>query len=288
MILLTGCGPIGSRLFESMKKDMNVIALCDKDEPQPPIGFKAYDISRSEEIASVVNEIKPAKIILTEEIPSVGYCEHNRMDAMEFNTRSVRFFAEAAARVNAKLAYISSAYVLDGRKEGGMYTEDDMINPINVYGETKLMGEVNVDRTPDFLVMRIGELYGDYDDNFVMVVYQSLSYGQKVELARDMYFSPVYVDDAAEAVKLLSLKGMSGRYNVAGPERISHYEFGLMIARTFGYSEDLIVPLSMDELGMEIKMPQDTSLDISKLSPLMKLRTCKEGLEAVKKSLMGT
>ncbi len=284
MILVVGCGPAGAAIREALK-DKEVAQACDKEYPSPASGCIGYDIKSNADIARVVKQVQPRQLILTEEIPSVEYCENNRLDAMEFNTRGVRFFVEAANPLRARVIYLSSAHVFDGRKSGGLYTEYDHVNPINVYGETKLMGEVAVDKAVDHLTLRVGEVYGDYPDNFVKFTLAGLSYGQKIELARDMYFSPVYIEDVAKAVRLMAMEGMSGLYNLAGPGRISHYEMGLRIARAFGLNEDLLVPLSTEEMGFTVRMPGDLSLDTSKISTIIKIRGVDEGLEAMKRSM---
>ncbi len=286
MILVVGCGPAGAAIHEALK-DKEAAQACDKEHPSPASGCIGYDIKSSADIARVVKQVQPRQLILTEEIPGVEYCENNRLDAMEFNTRGVRFFVEAASPLRARVIYLSSAYVFDGRKSGGLYTEYDHVNPINVYGETKLMGEVAVDKATDHLTLRMGEVYGDFPDNFVKFTLSSLSYGQKLELARDMYFSPVYIEDVAGAVRLMALESMSGLYNLAGPERISHYEMGLRIAKAFGLQEKYLVPVSADDLGMTVRMPRDLSLDVSKVTTIMKIRGIDEGLAAMKKTLEG-
>jgi dTDP-4-dehydrorhamnose reductase len=285
MILVVGCGPAGSAIYNALSKDNEVKQACDKEHPAPASGCITYDIKNSSDIANVVRQTVPEKLVLTEEVSSVEYCENNRLDAMEYNTRGVRFFVEAAAILRSKAIYLSSVYVFDGRKVGGLYTEYDHVNPINVYGETKLMGEVAVDKAADHLTLRMGEVYGNYPDNFVKHILDSLLYGQKLELARDMYFSPIYLDDVAQAVCLLAKENMSGLYDLAGPERISHYEMGIRIARVFGLKEDLLVPLSMEEMGFTVRMPKDLSMDISKLGALIKIKGIEEGLEAMKKAM---
>lgn len=284
MILVVGCGPVGSAIHEALK-DEEVAWACDKEFPSPGAGCMGYDIKNGADVSRVVKQVKPGQLILTEEIASAEYCEKNRLDAMEFNTRGVRFFVEAAGPFRARIVYLSSAYIFDGRKSGGLYTEYDHVNPINVYGETKLMGEVAVDKATDHLTLRLGDVYGDFPDNFVKFALSSLSYGQKIELARDMYCSPIYIEDVARAVRSMALENRSGLYNLAGPERISHYEMGLRIARAFDLKDDLLVPLSMEEMGLTVRMPKDLSLDISKISALIKIRGIDEGLEAMKKAM---
>ncbi len=176
---------------------------CDHTCPDIPRGYQTYDAMSAESISGIVNEIHPSVLVLAEEASDVEYCEQHRMDAMQFNTRSVRFFADAAPKAGSRVVYRSTPFVFDGRKPGGLYTETDKVNPINVYGETKLMGEVHVDKVREFLIVRVGELYGSYPENFVSHVYDQIKTGQKVELARDMYFSPILIDDAVNAIKTL-------------------------------------------------------------------------------------
>ena len=283
MLLVTGCGPLGSRLVKTLGKAGEVKCVCDKEHAGSEC--LKYDIKNNDEIAGIVNELKPAKMVLTEDLPDIEYCEQNRMYAMEYNTRGTRYFVEAGIAAGSRVTYVSTAYVFDGRKADGMYTEDDKVNPINVYGETRLMGEVATDKAPDYLIFRMGEAYGDYSGNFVKKVYDSLKAGVTIELARDMYFSPIFIDDAAEAVAKLVSENMNGVYNLAGPERISQYEMGLKIAKVFGLREDLLVPLSADELGLTVRMPRDLSLDVSKILMIAKIRGIDEGLEALKKSM---
>jgi dTDP-4-dehydrorhamnose reductase len=283
MLLVTGCGPLGSRLVKTLGGAGEVKCACDKEHAGSEC--LKYDIKNSEEITRIVSELKPAKMVLTEEIPDIEYCERNSMYAMEYNTRGTRFFVEAGIAAGSRVTYVSTAYVFDGRKLGGMYTEDDKVNPINAYGETRLMGEVATDKAPDYLTFRMGEAYGNYSDNFVKLVYDSLKSGVTFELARDMYFSPIYIDDAAEAITKLVTENMNGLYNLAGPDRISQYEMGLKIAKVFGLKEELIVPLSADELGLTVRMPRDLSLDVSKIMMVTKIRGIDDGLKAMKKSM---
>jgi dTDP-4-dehydrorhamnose reductase len=292
MIIVTGCNPLARGLVSALggvlAKGEVAIGACDSSNPEMPGGFLTYDVLSEESITQLVSKQRPKALVLTEEIDSLEYCEHERMDAMQYNTRSVRFFTEAARKHNARVVYRSTAFVFDGRKPGGLYTETDKVNPLNVYGETKLMGEVYTDKVPEFLIVRVGELYGAFPGNFASHVSDSLRYGEKVELARDMYFSPIYVDDAVRAIRELVVNDMAGFFNVAGPERVSHFEFGARVAKALGLNADLIVPMSADEMGLTVPMPRDTSLDTAKLSALLKVRGADEGLAAMKAAAAGT
>jgi dTDP-4-dehydrorhamnose reductase len=286
MILVTGCGPLGAGLVKALEGQV-AKGACDGSNTERPRGFLTYNFEKEQDISRIVDVEKPQVVVLTEEIDNIEYCEQHRMDAMYYNTRAQRYFAEAAQHVGARIAFRSSALVFDGRKSGGLYTEEDHANPINVYAETKLMGETAVDRTKDFLIFRLGETYGGHTGDFVTLLLDNAEHGEKTELADDMYFSPIYIDDAVKAVKELVLNGMTGFYNVAGPERLSHYEFGLKIARAFGFSEDLVVPVKMADLNLTVRMPQDVSLNTAKLSMLVKVRDAEQGLAVLKAAAAG-
>jgi dTDP-4-dehydrorhamnose reductase len=281
MILITGCNPLGCRLVDALSTEL-AKGACDQNCPEIPRGWLTYDALSQESISRLVEEQHPSVIILTEEIDNISYCQEHRKDAMELNTRAVRFFTEAANKVGARVVYRSTAFVFDGRKPGGLYTETDKVNPINVFGETKLMGEVHTDKVPGFLVVRMGELYGAYEDNFASYVRDLMKCGEKLDFAKDMYFSPILLDDAVNAIRILTVNKMAGFYNVAGPERISHYDFARRITAEFGISDDFAVPKDSGDLGLTVAMPLDTSLDASKLSTLMKVRGIDEGLAAMK------
>ncbi len=284
MIIVTGCNPLSTRIVNAMTAE-TARGACDQTCPDIPRGYQTYDAMSAESISGIMNELHPSVLVLAEEASDVEYCEQHRVDAMQFNTRSVRFFADAAPKVGSRVVYRSTPFVFDGRKPGGLYTETDTVNPINVYGETKLMGEVHVDKVREFLIVRVGELYGSYPENFVSHVYEQIKSGQKVELARDMYFSPILIDDAVKAIKTLTVNRMNGWYNIAGPDRVSHYEFGKKIAAVFGLGEDLIMPVSAAEIGMTVRMPMDTSLDITKLSTLVKVHSIDQGLFAMRANM---
>lgn len=284
MILVTGCGPLGQALFNALSTEM-VKGICELTNLEIPRGYLTYDVEKPGEITKLVEEERPDLVVLTEEINNVEYCEKNRVDAMHYNTRSTRYFTEAAIKAGARIVYISSASVFDGRKPGGLYLEEDRVNPLNVYAETKLMGEVATDKASNFLIIRPGEIYGDFPDNIASYILSNLKAGEKVELATDMYFSPIYLDDAVKAIKMLTVNNIEGIFNIAGPERISHYEFGRRIASVFSCSEDLIVPVGSDSLGMTVLLPKDTSLDTGKLAPLIKISGLEEGLGAMKAAI---
>ena len=170
------------------------------------------------------------------------------------------------------LVYISTDYVFDG--ERGFYSEDDVPNPVNYYGLTKLLGEVAVSSSlPDnSLIVRVSGLYGYSPTgkrNFGITALEKMLKNEEVKAFTDQYLSPTYVPFLAEKLLRLVERGseINGVVHVAG-ERVSRYEFALLLARILGRDQELVKPTSMEELRLPARRPRDSSLDTSRAQAL--------------------
>ena len=81
----------------------------------------------------------------------------------------------------------------------------------------------------------------------------------------DVYFTPILINHLADVIFELSDDGASGIFNVVGRERLSKYDFGLRVAKTFGYQENQIYPISVKELNLQADRPKDMSLSCVKV-----------------------
>lgn len=179
----------------------------------------------------------------------------------------------AARIVKSHLIYVSTDYVFDGTK--GMYREDDIPNPINYYGLTKLIAEVLVSSS-DLLytIIRPSAIYGvgGSKKSFAEFVAEKLSKGEEVKALVDQYVSPtlnvLLAKVIAEAVELKPM----GILHVAG-ERMSRYEFAIKIAEALNLPKELIKETSVADMKTWIaKRPKDSSLDTSKARYLLKTK----------------
>jgi dTDP-4-dehydrorhamnose reductase len=237
MILIVGAnGMLGQDLMQLLSGDIRGVDIAD------------IDISSLESVKRVLLTLKPSIVINAAAYTDVDGCETNRELAMLVNGEGVGNLARTAAKIGARLVQISTDYVFDGGK-GSPYLEDDPVNPLSVYGETKLAGEVNARLAPDVLLVRTQWLYGVHGKNFVETMLRLAGERTELSVVDDQIGSPTWTVDLGLAIKALLEKGCSGTYHVANAGYCSWNEF----ARTI-----------FCEAGIEITVKKTTTLELNR------------------------
>ena len=139
-------------------------------------GYKVYAFGRKEmditdcfKVMSVLQEIIPDIVIHCAAYTKVDLAEVNKDEAFLINAIGARNVAVASEKVKAKLVYISTDYVFDGKRGTG-YHEFDSVSPINVYGASKYAGEeLTRNFHSRYFIVRTSWLYGKYGNNFVAI-----------------------------------------------------------------------------------------------------------------------
>lgn len=225
------------------------------------------DITDKNEVKRVFGKVKPDIVIHTAAVTNVDRCENDKSYASRVNAEGTKILAEACNQAGARIVYVSTDYVFDGEK--GLYTEEDMPNPVNYYGLSKLMGEKYVvELSERFVILRTSVLYGVHPEkpNFVMWVIKSLKEKKRLTVVEDHYNSPTLANNLAEVILEIFDKQLKGIYHTAGSERISRYLFALKIAETFNFDVNLIQPIQMSELkAWTARRPKDSSLCVDKI-----------------------
>ena len=269
-LLVVGSGLLGSNLAKIAVNEFTAFTTYN-EHPLDMEGCKSYylDITNREDI-TLIQKLNPDYIIHTAALTNVDHCERDKRLAWNINVEGTKHIAEIARKINAKLIYISTDYVFDGNK--GMYKEDAPTNPIDYYGETKLEGEKIVKDLGDCIIVRPSVLYGwnPIKLNFVTWVIQELKKGKEINIVNDQFNSPTLVDNLAELILELIEEEGEGIFHVSGSERINRYDFAIKIAETFDLNNDLIKPITSDQLNWIAKRPMDSSLDVSKISRIKK------------------
>ncbi|MCH4816147.1 MAG: NAD(P)-dependent oxidoreductase [Saccharolobus sp.] len=210
-----------------------------------------------------ITKKKPEVIINTAAFTDVDRCEVEREKAFKINAEAVRHIVRASRVVEAYLIQISTDYVFDGNK--GLYKEDDLPNPINYYGLTKLLGEKYALSYDDTVIVRTSGIFRN--KGFPVYVYKSLKEGKEV-LAFKGFYSPISAKKLAEVINELIIYKKTGVINIAG-ERISRYDLAQKIKELYNLSGKVIEVDSVE--GWIAKRPFDSSLDISKAKKLVSI-----------------
>ncbi len=263
VLVMGGSGLLGSKLVGELSGKCRVFASYNS-HPWAYCDFP-LDVTNRGDVQHLINKISPDVIVHAAALTGVDYCESNKREAWAVNVNGTRNIVEASEKVGSGLVYISTDYVFDGGR--GAYTEDDHLNPLCYYGETKLEGERIVRELDDYVIARTSVLYGWHSrPNFVTWAIGELKQGHRIDIVRDQFNSPTLADDLAEVVLELIETGDGGIFHVSGSERISRYDFTKKIAEIFELDEALVNPVTSDELDWIAKRPLDSYLDVSKVS----------------------
>lgn len=161
--------------------------------------------------------------------------------------------------------FTSTDLVFDGLNPP--YREEDPVSPVNTYAEQKALAEEGIlRRYPDAVVCRMPLMFGDpgpAGESFIQPMLHAMQKGRELQLFVDEYRTPVSGRDAAHGI-FLSLERIGGIIHLGGPERISRYDFGRLLARVFHFSEAQCVPCLQKDVPMPAPRSKDVSLDSSR------------------------
>jgi len=144
----------------------------------------------------------------------VDRCEREPDSAARVNGSGTRVVVEAAAERRARVVYLSTDYVFDGRKRGE-YEVDDPPAPLNAYGRSKLAGEEAVLASKENLIVRTSWVFGD-GRNFVRTILDAARRGGRLRVVDDQVGRPTWANDVAAALAHLIRSGATGVLHVAG------------------------------------------------------------------------
>lgn len=256
-------GQVGEHLFNSIRASgtwiLGTYSSCPVDGACP------LDIRDRSQIELLLKSAKPSVVYLPASITNVDYCEANPEESYKTNVDGIYNVLEVANKVGAKLVYFSSDYIFDGKS--GPYEEDDITNPICVYGRHKLLAERYITFESDnYLIIRTTGVYGweKQGKNFVYRLINTLKEGKTIRVPTDQISTPTYAPNLAQVVVELVEKGKSGVYNVAGTQRCSRYEFACEVARIYDLDTSLIYPVSTKELNQSAPRPLEAGLIVDK------------------------
>jgi len=176
-----------------------------------------------------IADLAPEAIIHAASLTDVDACERDPAEAFRVNAQGTHRVADAAAKVGARLVYLSTDYVFDGAK-AEPYTESDPVNPLNAYGRSKLMGEQAVlAACPTALIVRTSWLYGVHGKNFVKTILALAARQSEMQVVNDQRGSPTYARELASVIGDLLRQKVQGIVHAGGEGECTRYEFAQAI-----------------------------------------------------------
>jgi dTDP-4-dehydrorhamnose reductase len=271
-ILVTGASGLLGLNLSLLEMGMHSIVGVDRSRlAGTPFEIIKADLLDPEVEHRILDKVKPDAVIHTAALANLDACEEQPETARLLNAELPGELAAACARRGIAMMHISTDAVFDGTKDG-VYTEEDATNPQGTYARTKLQGEQNVlSANPGAVVVRVNffgwSLGGmrSLPEFFI----NNLSAGKRADGFTDVFFCPLFVGDLAEILIKMLTKRLNGIYHVVGSESLSKYDFGVAIARRFGFDESLIVPVSVEESGLKARRSHNLRLSVHKLSTVL-------------------
>ncbi len=239
------------------------------------------DIREEKRTVTKIESFRPEIVINVAGYTDVDGCESNEEKAFAVNAEGMKHVALGALRCRAKVVYLSTDYIFDGKKREP-YLEDDPPHPLSVYGRSKWKGEQYVrELVEDALIVRTQWLYGRNGNNFVTSILRQVREKKVLSIVNDQIGSPTYTVDLSEAISVLLQFDARGVFHVANSDLCTWYTFGQAILKLSGMERVKVIPISSKELGRPAVRPPYSVLHCQKLKQVtgMILRPWSEALK---------
>ncbi|MDA9235948.1 NAD(P)-dependent oxidoreductase [bacterium] len=226
ILVLGGNGLIGQKIVEKLKNQFTIISTHNKKSPSKNV--QSVKISLPDDfilLKKLIEKEKPNIIINTMAYSNLDFCEENRDEVFSLHVDITNKISAICSKINSKIIFISTDYVFDGNQKK-KYVEDDEPNPINYYGETKLLAERIVLKDPKNVVLRTSLVYG-YGERvrFMKYVIENLKNQEKIFAYNDIFNSATNIDEFVESVEKVIENDASGIFHMVGSSCITRYDF---------------------------------------------------------------
>ncbi|MCI1477140.1 MAG: dTDP-4-dehydrorhamnose reductase [Clostridium beijerinckii] len=223
MILVTGAsGQLGFDTIKELEKRKAVYNGVTRSD---------FDITDFEKIKNYIIKEKPSCVIHCAAYTSVDKAEDEREICYKVNVLATENIAKACKKINAKLIYISTDYVFDGKGDAP-HEVDDAINPLSVYGGTKYKGELIVKEILDkYFIVRTSWVFGLNGNNFVKKMIKLGKEKESINVVCDQIGSPTYTKDLAMVLCDMVESDKYGTYHATNEGFCSWAEFAEAIMK---------------------------------------------------------
>lgn len=258
-ILVTGVkGQLGFDVVNELKKN-NIEAVG--------VDIEEMDITDAVAVKKVITESKVDGVIHCAAYTAVDAAEDNEEICRKINAGGTKNIADVCKELDIKMMYISTDYVFNGQGETPWQPDCKDYKPLNVYGQTKLEGELAVSETLDkYFIVRIAWVFGVNGKNFIKTMLNVGKTHDTVTVVNDQVGTPTYTYDLARLLVDMIQTDKYGYYHATNEGGyISWYDFTCEIYKQAGYTTK-VVPVTTAEYGVsKAARPFNSRLDKSKL-----------------------
>jgi len=268
-VLVTGkTGQLGRSIKKivsgELYKDQNTYIFSDRLELDLSDDHSITDYFQNHNFDIVVNCAAYTK---------VDKAEEEFILADQINHHAVKLLAEICSKRNIMLIHISTDYVYDGESIN-IYKESDQTNPINIYGKTKLAGELEIEKLMpnNAVIIRTSWLYSEFGGNFVDSIMKKAKMEDQINVINDQYGSPTYALDLANIILLFinnadleeNYKNKTQIYHFSNNGLVSWYDFAVEIVN-LAKIDCTVKYINSAHYLSHAKRPRNTSMSKDKI-----------------------
>ena len=268
LLIIGASGLFGSNFIQKNKDRYNIICNRNiKSIKDNQLKIVRLNFNNQAKLFAEIKKIKPDIILNAAGLTDVKKCELKKKEADIKNFKIIRPLVKISNNLKIKFVQISTDHIYDGKKSGS-YTETDKVKPLNYYAFSKIKAEEEIQKfSKNFLIIRTN-FFGwgtNYRKSFSDVIIKNLSSSKDIYLKSNIFFSPIYLGNLIESLNELIKNDQHGIFNISSNEKISKYEFGKMIARTFGFNSKLV----KKDNHSDVPRPKNMALNNNKISKII-------------------
>ena len=283
LLLVTGvCGQLGHDVVNELVRRGHKVIGSDIQSAYAGIAdasavtiapYVSLDITDKDAVHQIISDFHPDAVIHCAAWTAVDAAEdeENKGKVHAINAEGTKNIAEAVKKIDAKMLYLSTDYVFDGKGTRPWEPDDKCYAPLNVYGQSKLDGELAVSSIlKKFFIVRIAWVFGLNGKNFIKTMINVGKTHNEVRVVNDQIGTPTYTLDLARLLVDMIETEKYGYYHATNSESetdgyISWYDFCCEFYRQYGL-KTIVIPVSTEEYGLsKAPRPYNSRLNKSKL-----------------------
>ena len=246
------------------------------------------DAKSIDEIQHLFEEIKPDLVVNCSGLTNVNACEATPILSYDCNVKIADYLSKSSAAAEIPYIQISTDHLFDGLSPKA--NEDQKPNPQNVYAAHKLEAEnIVLKNHSNSLILRTTFFGwgGSYRQSFSDKILDDLKNHRQVLMYDDVFFTPLHTSQVIDYAHNLLDKGYSGIINLCSGERISKYDFSVILANSFGYDGNTIQPIQSSRQNNLVKRPLDLSLDDQKIIKILGIESVsiQDSIDALRETI---
>ncbi len=253
-------------------------------------GRAELDITDHGGVKTALQRVRPALVINAAAVTAVDKAESDHREAVAVNFEGVANLAAQCAALDIPLIHLSTDYVFDGRDGNVPYTTENKMNPLSVYGQTKMMGEESIRHEHAWhVILRVSAVFSSFGKNILTNILKMIDERDELKFVIDQQACPTYAPDIAKALINIAEKIMGGKSNgfglfhYCGSPETTRYEFVQEIMQTYmPYTQrrPKILPAKSTDFTGLAERPGYSVLDCSKIRDIygIEQRPWREGL----------